>query len=223
MKIILFFCGFLLSALNVAAQISGQPVNLFGNKKLVQVNVNTRETNYAGKKALEVAGNGVTSETTFVKLNDFLFKDGIIEVELSGQPGAGSSDQARGFVGLAFRINNDNSKFECIYIRPTNGRADDQVRRNHSVQYMSFPDFPWHKLRKEFPEKYESYVDLVPGAWTKVKIEVKGASAKLYVHGNTQPTLIVNDLKLGADVAGSIGLWIGPGTLAHFSGLHLKQ
>lgn len=223
MKTILFFCSFLLSVLNVAAQISRQPIRLFGNKKLVQVNVNTRETNYAGKKALEVTGNGVTAETTFVKLNDFLFKDGIIEVELSGQPGAGSSDQARGFVGLAFRINNDNSKFECIYIRPTNGRSDDQVRRNHSVQYISFPDFPWHKLRKEFPEKYESYVDLAPGEWTKVKIEVKGASAKLYVHGNTQPALIVNDLKLGADVAGSIGLWIGPGTLAHFSGLHLKQ
>jgi hypothetical protein len=223
MKTIFFFCSFLLSVLNIAAQIPGQTVNLFDNKKLVQVNVNTRVTNYTGKKALEVTGNGVTTETTFVKLNDFLFKDGIIEVEMSGQPGVGSSDQARGFVGVAFRINNDNSKFECIYIRPTNGRSDDQVRRNHSVQYISFPDFPWHKLRKEFPEKYESYVDLVPAVWTKVKIEVKGASAKLYVHGNAQPALVVNDLKLGTDAAGSIGLWIGPGTLAHFSGLHVQQ
>lgn len=223
MKTIFFFCSFLLSVLNIAAQIPGQTVNLFDNKKLVQVNVNTRVTNYTGKKALEVTGNGVTTETTFVKLNDFLFKDGIIEVEMSGQPGVGSSDQARGFVGVAFRINNDNSKFECIYIRPTNGRSDDQVRRNHSVQYISFPDLPWHKLRKEFPEKYESYVDLVPAVWTKVKIEVKGASAKLYVHGNAQPALVVNDLKLGTDAAGSIGLWIGPGTLAHFSGLHVQQ
>lgn len=42
-----------------------------------------------------------------------------------------------------------------------------------------------------------------------MKIEVKGASAKLYVHGNAQPALVVNDLKLGTDAAGSIGLWIG--------------
>lgn len=67
-------------------------------------------------------------------------------------------------------------------MRPTNGRAEDQVRRNHSSQYISFPEFPWHRLRKEFPEKYESCVDLTPGEWTPVKIVVDGTTAKLYVH-----------------------------------------
>jgi hypothetical protein len=64
---------------------------------------------------------------------------------------------ARGFIGLAFRNKDDNSKFESIYIRPTNGRADDQVRRNHSIQYFSFPDYDFERFRKEAPEKYESY------------------------------------------------------------------
>jgi hypothetical protein len=54
------------------------------------------------------------------------------------------------------------SGFECFYLRPTNGRADDQVRRNHSVQYISFRGFPWYRL--ESPEKYESYTDLVPAS-----------------------------------------------------------
>ena len=91
----------------------------------------------------------------------------------------------------------DAAKYECFYLRPTNGRADDQVRRNHSTQYISYPDFPWQRLRKEFPEKYESYVDLVPGEWTKVKIEVRGDKARLYVHDAPQPVLVVNDLKQG--------------------------
>ena len=96
------------------------------------------------------------------------------------------------------------------------------MRQNHSVQYISVPGFPWPFLRKEFPEKYESYVDLLPAEWTKVKIEVRGEKARLYVNGVEQPTLIVNDLKQGQS-KGSIALSIGVGTLAHFSNLRLSQ
>ena len=92
--------------------------------------------------------------------------------------------------------------YDAFYLRPTNGRADDQVRRNHSAQYISHPDLPWFRLRKETPEKYEAYVDLVPGDWTKIRIEVRGATARLFVHGQAQPTLIVNDVKSGADRPG---------------------
>jgi hypothetical protein len=141
---------------------------------------------------------------------------------VSGEPGPGAAQAARGFVGIAFRVASDQSKFECFYLRPTNGRADDQVRRNHSAQYISFPEFPWQKLRKEFPEKYESYVDLVPGEWTKVRIEVKAGKARLFVHGASQPTLIVNDLKLG-ETNGAVALWIGPGTVAHFANVRVTQ
>lgn len=148
------------------------------------------------------------------------FSDGVIEIELAGRPGASASVQARGFVGVAFRVAADVSKYECFYLRPTNGRAGDQVRRNHSAQYISFPEFPWMRSRKETPEKYESYVDLEPDAWTKVKIEVEGDKARLFVHGGAQPTLIVNDLKHGAS-RGAIGLWIGPGTEAHFASLRV--
>lgn len=163
------------------------------------------------------------SELRIAKLENTLFHNGTIEVELAGQPMKNASEGARGFVGIAFRIDSANSKFECIYLRPTNGRAEDQVRRNHSAQYISYPHFPWHKLRKDFPEKYESYVDLEVGAWTKVKIEVQGNTAKLFVHNASQPTLIVGDLKHGIDAKGSIGLWIGPGTEAHFRNLVITK
>lgn len=83
----------------------------------------------------------------------------------------------RGFIGVAFNVSPGGERFEYIYLRPDNGRAGDQVRRNHSTQYSSHPDFPWPRMRKEFPEKYESYVDLEPGVWTPMRIEVSGASA----------------------------------------------
>ena len=213
------FITILLSSNTLFAQTKADLVSLFKPSDLTSMNVLTTEETYLGKESLKVVDKGENTEVRFVKINNLDFKNGIIEIDISGKPSATASEQARGFVGVAFRINHENTRFEFIYLRPSNGRADDQIRRNHSVQYSSYPDFPWQKLRKEFPEKYESYVDLVPGEWTKIKIEVNGDKAKLYVHGNSQPTLIVNDLKLGPDNNGAIGLWIGPGTEAHFSNL----
>ncbi len=163
------------------------------------------------------------TEAKFVKLSNVDFTNGSIEIQVVGKRAESAGQNARGFVGVAFRVANDNSDFECFYIRPTNGRANDQLRRNHSVQYISFPDFPWHRLREETPGKYESYSDLVEGEWTQLKIEVSGEMAKFYVGGVEQPTLLVNDLKLGADKKGAIGLWVGPGTEAYFAELKVTE
>jgi hypothetical protein len=111
-------------------------------------------------------------------------------------------------------------QYEYIYLRPTNGRAEDQVRRNHSAQYSSYPEFDFARLRRESPEKYESYVDLQPGVWTPYRIEIEGRKARLYVHGGEQPSLIVNDLKLEPR-EGSVALWVGPGTEGYFAGFNI--
>jgi len=222
MKAVCLFALFIGFSVSVISQTVTKSVSLIHNTELKAIGVAYSEETYYGKESLKIVDQGGSSEAKFVKLSSLNFANGSIELELAGKPSASSSEQARGFVGIAFRINSDNSKFECFYIRPTNGRADDQVRRNHSVQYISFPDFPWYKLRKDSPEKYESYVDLVQGEWTKIRIEVRGEQARLFVHGNSQPCLIVNDLKHGPDVSGNIGLWIGPGTEAHFSDLKVE-
>ena len=148
------------------------------------------------------------------------FANGVIEAEIAGAPAPGSDD--RGYVGIAFRVQNDFITYDLFYLRPTNGRADDQVRRNHAVQYASHPNWPWFRLRKESPEKYESYVDLLPGIWTKVKIDVRGERARLYVHDQEQPTLIVNDLKTGAHGRGGVALYIDRGTVAHVRNLRVE-
>ncbi len=184
------------------------------------VNVIAEPTTYKGKMALKVVEpptNKVDREDKMIVL-PLEFEKATIELDLAGAVAKDAMAGARGFVGVAFRVAADLKKFECIYLRPTNPRSDDQVRRNHSAQYISFPDYPWQRLRKEEPEKYESYVDLIPGEWTKVKIVVAGTKATLFVHGNEQPTLIINDLKKG-ESKGALALWIGPGTEAHFANL----
>jgi hypothetical protein len=149
------------------------------------------------------------------------FQDGTIEAEIAGAAATGAAAGARGFVGIAFRLQKDMKAYDAFYLRPTNGRAEEQERRNHSAQYISHPDWPWFRLRKETPERYESYVDLVPGAWTKVRIVVEGTKARLFVHGQEQPTLVVNDVKTGAGLKGAVALWLGPGTIAHFRNLRI--
>jgi hypothetical protein len=181
--------------------------------------VNVSPATYEGAKALRVDYVEGEGESHYAKLLECDFSNGTIELKLAGKPGENAGQEARGFVGVAFRIADDDIHFECIYLRPANGRANDQLRRNHSTQYISSPDYPWYRLREETPGKYESYVDLVTGEWTRVKIEVSGDQAKLFLHGSDQPCLIVNDLKLGPDQKGSIGLWVGVGTEAYFSNL----
>jgi hypothetical protein len=149
------------------------------------------------------------------------FSNGIIEAEIAGAPAPDASEGARGFVGIAFRVQSDLRTYDAFYLRPTNGRADDQERRNHAVQYVSEPEWPWFRLRKETPSKYEAYVDLVPDTWTKVKIEIRGQRGRLYVRDQPQPTLVVNDLKSGAQGKGGVALWIDLGTIAHFRNLSI--
>lgn len=211
--------------LMVTTQIQAQRTMIPLNSSLdfVSLNVKYSEKEYLGKKSMEVFDAGNDTDSKLLKIVNTSFKNGTIEINLAGNTMDSASETARGFVGIAFRINDDNSKYECFYLRPTNGRANDQVRRNHSVQYISYPDYPWEQLRKEFPEKYESYVDLEPGVWTKVKIVVEGDKAKLYVHDSAQPCLIVNDLKMGPNAEGKVGLWVGPGTIAHFADLYVTQ
>jgi len=222
----------LIAALTLAlstgfTQVRTTTIPLDNPSELQLRNVKTEQVTYKGRKALRATDAApANASDKLVILNKSEFQDGVIEIELTGEPGPNAGEGARGFVGVAFRVSldaaKDAAKYECFYLRPANGRADDQVRRNHSTQYISHPDFPWNRLRKEFPEKYESYADLVPGEWTKLKIEARGDKARLYVHDAAQPVLVVNDLKQGQS-QGQIALWIGPGTVAHFANLRVSR
>ena len=166
------------------------PINL-STDILMPNDVIPSSVSYKGTDAIRLVltDNAETPDNpTFAIVKDIVFHDGKIEVEVAGRPLPDAIPGARGFIGIAFRIKDDLSAFECIYLRPTNGRAEQQIRRNRASQYFSYPDWKFDRLRKEVPGHYEAYVDLVTGAWTKMRIEVKGEQAKLFVHDNEHPT-----------------------------------
>lgn len=214
-----------LFALMAVGATTGQsePVNLAA-ARLEAVNVSVTRDTVAGKTAIRVTKDPkveAVDEATFAKLVGSDFKNGIIEVKVLARLLPDAPDHARGFIGIAFRIDADNSRFESIYVRPTNGRAEDQVRRNRATQYFSYPDFKFDRLRKEAPGRYESYVDLGLNEWITLKIEVRGTRADLYVNGSLQPVLVVTDLKHGEGSAGAIGLWVDVGTEGYFADLSI--
>jgi hypothetical protein len=216
----------LLPALVFAGLVAapGAGSDLLEPERLERINVTAEAVQYRGKAAVRlVEAPGVTGDAeTLAVVPGARLRDGTIDVEIAGAPRSGTeAGGARGFVGVAFRLQKDPLRYECFYVRPTNGRAEDQLRRNHSTQYISHPDHPWHRLRKEAPGVYESYVDLVPGEWTRVRIVVSGTEARLFVHGSEQPSLIVKGLLL-APAEGGVALWIGPGTEAHFAGMRTE-
>jgi hypothetical protein len=177
--------------------------------------------NLGGEKVLKVFKDSTikaVDEPTFVRIKDLDFQDGIIEVKVLSKLLKTARPSDRGFIGIAFRIDEKNSKYESIYIRPTNGRAEDQIRRNHSIQYYSYPNYKFDRLRKEAPEKYETYADMGLNEWIMLRIEVKSNKAVLYVNNQKSPNFIVNEM-LGNLKSGGIGLWVDVGTEGYFKDL----
>ena len=209
----------------VENSLSAQLISL--NKNNIEaVNVTMSIEKLMHKQVVKVIKDSTIKEVdepTFVKIKGINFKNGTIEVKVLSRLLKDAPAFARGFIGIAFRINDSNTKFESIYIRPVNARVDDQVRRNHSIQYYSYPDYKFDRLRRESPEKYESYSDMEMNKWITMRIEVKDAQAKLFLDSNKQPSLIVNDLKYGADLSGGMGLWVETGTEGFFSDIIVRQ
>ncbi|MCC4212840.1 DUF1080 domain-containing protein [Leeuwenhoekiella parthenopeia] len=159
-------------------------------------------------------------EPTFVKVKDLNLKNGIVEVKVLGRLLDNAPPFARGFIGIAFRINENNSSYESIYLRPTNGRADNQLRRNHTVQYYAYPDYKFNVLRENSNGEFETYADIGLDEWITMRIEIKDKKATLFLNDKEYPSFIVNEMK-GSSETGSIGLWVEIGTEGYFKDLKI--
>lgn len=211
--ILLAWCGLVVTS-------NGQTLALSDTKDLVLLNVKADAVEYKGRKAVRLTYDG--EKDGFALIRGTAFQDGTIEAEIALKITTPPGVRMPGFAGIAFRARPDASRYELFYLRPGNSHADDQAMRNHSVQYVSEPDYGWYKLRREWPWVYESHAELQPETWTKVRIEVKGRSAKLYVNGSEDPSLVVDGLK-GQDLRGGIALWGYQGEEAYFSNLRITN
>ena len=192
---------------------------LTDTKDLATVGVKADAVEYKGRKAVRLTKpEGDDAGVAF--LNGTRFRDGTIEVDLATKVVAPPGVRRPGFTGIAFRTRSDAQHYELFYLRPGNSHAEDQAMRNHSVQYVSEPGFGWEKLRRQWPFIYESWTDLELDEWTKVKIEVRGRRASLYVNGAPTPSMIVDGLK-GEDLDGAIALWSYSGEESYFSNLKI--
>ncbi len=158
---------------------------------------------------------------TYAALTGSGFHNGTIEVDVCGRLLPDAPDYARGFIGIAFRAEEDGREFESFYIRPTNGKdCADPVRRSHGCQYFSFPGYTFAYFRQFGITEYENSVDTIAlGEWSRIKAVIRDDHAEFFVDGVS--VLEVNGLKRGPTARGNVGLYVDIGTDGAFSNLNI--
>jgi hypothetical protein len=153
-----------------------------------------------------------------VGLDDF--ENGTIEIKMYSQIQDPSPfPAAAGFIGLYYRIAENDSAFESIYLRPKVGRASNQMFRNHAVQYFSYPHFKFETLRKNFPPgSYEGSAPVALKEWITMRIEVNGETAEMFINNLKHSSFIV-DKMLGKVKKGGVGLYVDIATIGYFKDL----
>ena len=155
----------------------------------------------------EKSGQGIAWLPTFE------IGDGVIEVDVKGR-----NEPGRSFVGLAFH-GVDVENYEAVYLRPFNFRAETEVRRSHSVQYVLVPSHEWRRLRTEHPGKYEAAIASPPAsdAWVHLRLELDGSRLRVFIDSALEPTLVVD--RIGVVERGWVGLWVGHNSDGTFANL----
>lgn len=157
-------------------------------------------------------------ENTYVKIADSVFHNGIIEVKMLSRLLADAPDFARGFIGIAFRIIEDDSSFESFYVRPTNGQSSDPIRKHRAIQYFSYPKYTFDYFREKGITRYEGSADIELNEWINLKVIVTDERAEFFVNG--QQVLLVDQLK-HLDSQGQVGLFVDIGTEGYFKDLYI--
>lgn len=160
-------------------------------------------------------------ENTYAKVVGSTFHNGTIEVKMLSRLLPDAPDFARGFIGIAFRINQDDTAFESFYVRPTNGRIDDLIRKNRGVQYFSYPKYTFDYFRTLGITDFEGPADIGLDEWISLKAVIKEAKAAFYVNDSEEPVLVVDKMKHGAEAKGAIGFFVDIGTEAFFKDLKI--
>ena len=146
-------------------------------------------------------------ENTLVRLKDCDFHNGTIKVKMLSRLLPDAPDFARGFIGIVYRVNDNNSEFESFYIRPTNGMTDDPVRKSHGCQYFSYPGYTFAYFREFNITQYEAPIHNGLDEWVQLKAVIRDETAEFYLNDEPEPVLTVKDMKHGKDARGSVGFF----------------
>ena len=193
-------------------------------ENFIAINTLAEEKIFEGEKVLRVVKNQRLNDfdiDSIVKLKNFDFHNGKIEVEMLSKLLPDAPNFARGFIGIAFRIAEDNSAFESFYIRPTNAMTDDPVRKSHGCQYFSFPKYTFAYFREKNISDYEAPMNFGLNTWVKLTAKIFDDAAEFFLNDNL--TLTVKDLKHGKNLRGSVGFFLDTGTEAFYKNLKIEK
>lgn len=204
----------------------------FGKQTFELHNVTGAIVDFQGKKAMKIERDlkalpfdeknleKTVDDRHYARLLDLSdFENGTIEVKMYSQlQNPSPYPPAAGFIGLYYRIKEDDSAWESIYLRPKVGRSDNQLFRNHTVQYFSYPTFKFDTLRKIAPFRYEGSAPVSLNEWIKMRIEVNGESAEMFINDAKYSTFVI-DKMLGKNQKGFVGLYVDIGTIGYFKDL----
>lgn len=152
------------------------------------------------------------------------FENGTIEIKMYSQIQDPSPYKpAAGFIGLYYRIKEDDSAFESIYLRPKVGRINNQMARNHAVQYFAYPDYKFQTLRDKFPAgSYEGSAPVMLNEWITMRLEINGETAEMFINDMKYSSFIVNKM-LGKSKKGYVGLYVDIATTGYFKDLKVTK
>ena len=154
---------------------------------------------YEGRRALQLDGGAAV-------LKDFELRDGVIDFDVA-------TPAARGFFGLQFRIAEDGSGAEEVYLRQHKSGQPD------AMQYTPILNGGRNWQLYNGPG-FTGPVDIPKGTWFHVRLVVAGAEARLYVGDMETPALVANDLKSGQQ-RGQVALIVLTGT-TYFSNFEIR-
>jgi len=226
-SLFLLFCLGFLAACNQDISLNDQSFEL--------VNVTGSVADLNGEKVLKIERDlealpfdekrlGATvNGPLYARLKNADFENGTIEVKVLSRIQKNTPYRdSWGFIGLAFRINSDNSAFESMYIRPKVGRVRNPVVRNQATQYYSYPNYKMDNIGRSPGGPFEASADIGLDEWITLRIEVEGQQASLYINDKKEPSLTIKQLK-GNLKSGAVGLWVDIGTEGYFKDLRITK
>lgn len=190
------------------------------------VNTQTQTILLEGEEILRVVKGAKIhqfDENTYARVRGVEFHNGTLEVSVRSRLLPDAPDFARGFIGIAFRCNTDNSFFESFYIRPTNAMSNDPARRAHGCQYFAYPTYTFSYFREQNISLYEAPIDSGLDQWVTLRAVLQGDRGEFYVGDSLTPTLVVEHLLHGEGKPGGVGLFVDIGTEGFFKDLRIES
>src|SRR3954453_19369852 len=148
MRLVRFAAAIVFVTTPLVAQKAPQTFPLRDAAGLTAPKIKAESVTYLGRKCVRLTVEG-EDNAGLVLLPGTDFQDGVIEADIALKITTPPGVRFPGFIGIVFRARSDASHYELFYVRPGNSDSPDQAQRNHSVQYVSEPEFGWYRLPRE--------------------------------------------------------------------------